>query len=222
MSDERFRHLHSFNEPEKWLLAHLEVWLDTYLAGRERIQDIVPGTILRPKSWIIKQSFDQLPGEGRTPSVIVVSNGLSEQAKKHGDGGWDAPFRMAVAILCNARESEAARELAGHYQAAALGILLDKPKFGEAKIEDWTDLRIEDVPDNLSRTLCAARLEFTVMVRDFALSGQGPAMPIPPTFPYEPQPDSPVVLKVDVRVNQQYMAPITARAVIQVTGEKTS
>lgn len=222
MPDDRFSSLTSFHEPEKWLLSHIEDWLDTYLAGRERQQGIVPGTIMRPKSWIIKQTFNQLPGEGRTPSVIVVSNGLSEQAHQHGDGGWDGSFRMAVAILCNAKEADPARELAGHYQAAALGLLLDKPKFGRAKITDWTDLKIEDVEASQTRTLCAARLEFTVTVRDFAKSGQGPAMPDVPTFPYEPQPDSPVVLRVDVRVNGPYMAPTTARAIIRVTGEKTS
>lgn len=220
--DERFEKMTSFNEPEKWLVGHLDLWFDTYLAGRERQQGIGPGTIARPKSWIVKQNFGQLPGQARRPSIIVVSNGLVDDPERRGDGTWDGRFRMGVAALVHAREADLARELAGHYQAALLQLLLDKRKFGRARINDWTDLRIEDVEENNQRTLCAARLEFIIKVDEFAVSGRGPSMPIPPTYPYEPQPDSPVVLRVDIRVNEEYMATTTARAIIQVTGAKTS
>lgn len=223
MPDQIFGPLVSFFDIEDNLRAHLKDWLDTYLSARERKVALVPGTIARPRSWPIRQTFNVLPGEEQTPAVIIVSSGFPEKPHKHGDGHWEVEFEMAVVVLCHGTEADAARKLAGHYQAALLAICLHKPKFGTGtKLCDWNDFGVEDVEDSQVRTLCAARLEFGVKVNNFATSVGGPSMPNPPLEPHDPQPDRPYVFKIDVRVGERFFPPVTARAVIRVTGGKTS
>lgn len=199
MPDVNFGPLISFYDVENALRDHLKTWLNTYLAARERKAGMTPGGIARPRSWIIRQNFTTLPDQEFTPTIVVVSNGFSDDPVSHGDGNWDVMLRMAVAALCHGPETDAARELAGHYQAAIGTFLIKHKKFGSmnAKIHEWTDLRMEDIEDEAqTRTLAVARLEFIVKVTDFALSFG--ALPSVPDVPEDPQPDDHTADTVDI------------------------
>lgn len=187
----------SFHDAEAALVEHIKVWIDAYLAGREEVVGVDYNTFARPASWFVKQTFTALPGEDRTPAVIVVSNGFSEPPQRRGDGTYDVYLRLAVAGLAHAVEAEYARELAGHYQAALLGICLQQKKLlgGRMKLNDFEDLGLDDVDEDQTRTLCAARLEFVYQVQDFASEFGGPkTVPAPPT----PLPGDPTVQTVDI------------------------
>lgn len=223
MPDDIFGPLLSFHDIERALIEHIGLWLDTYLYARERKNHITPGAIARPRSYLARQDFSLLPGQDFLPAIIVISDGLDEEAHMHGDGHYDGIFRFGVAALVHSSEAEPARELAGHYQAALLTLLIQKKKFhGSARIEGWSDLAIDDVDVEQTRTYCAARLEFLVRVSDFAASAGGPAAPVPPPQPELPQRDNPLVLKIGINVDEPYIAPVSARAIFQVTGGKTS
>lgn len=193
MPDELFGPVNSFRDAERGLIAHIDIWADTYLARRERYVGITPGTIKRPQSYLSKQSFSALPGEESTPAVIVVSDGFSEAPHRHGNGTWDVKLRMAVAVLCHGPEGPYARDLAGHYQTALTMLLLQKRKFLNVEFDDWVDLRMEDVDEDQQRTLSAVRIELVYVIRDFVQDSTAPpAAPddphVPPVDPLPPQP----------------------------------
>jgi hypothetical protein len=198
MPDEIFGPVHSFRDSEVALENHVKLWLDTFLARRERDRDIEPGTLARPRSYIPKQTFTALPGEDVTPAIIIVSDGFAESPNRHGDGKWDVKLRMAIVALCHGPEARLARDLAGHYQYALTNLVLKKRAFGPCSLDEWLDLRLEDVDEDQQRTLCAVRIELVYVVRDFVDDAiSPPAAPddpsVPPDDPYPPQPDPPIV-----------------------------
>lgn len=202
MPDEQFGPLIAFSDVEFGLIGHLKTWTHTFLAARERKVGVTPGQVARPRSWITKQTFTVLPGEDNLPLITVVSNGTLEQPNRHGNGGYDVELRMAVTALCQGAETTIARRLAGHYQAALLDLLLKKKTFAvmtgvSAKLHSWLGMALDDVDPTVERTLASARLEFSVVVRDFANAlGSGPGTV--PIDPLVPQPDLPTVQDTDV------------------------
>jgi len=200
MPDNRFGPLLSFHDVEFALIGHIKTWLNTFLAARERKVAVTPGSIARPKSWIAKQTFSILPGEDSTPTIVVVSNGTIEQPNRHGEGTYDVGFRMAVTALCHGNSSTLGRRLAGHYQAALIDLLLKQSKFvlfddTKARLDDWLGIGLDDIDESQARTLCSARLEFVVVVRDFAEQYGGPLTI--PVDPLSPQPDYSIVEDID-------------------------
>lgn len=196
MADQLFGPLLSFHDVEFALIGHTKLWLNTFLAARERKVGMTAGSVARPKSWVARQTFNLLPGDDSTPSIVVVSNGTTEEPVRHGDGGYDVEFRTAVTALCHGREATVARRLAGHYQAALLDLLLKKKKFNlfdntSASVNRWLGIGLDDIDETQTRTLCSARLEFVIVVRDFSESFGGPATI--PVDPLVPQPDGPTV-----------------------------
>lgn len=201
MPDQVFGPLVAFSDVEYALLGHIKLWLPTFLAARERKVGVTPGQVARPRSWITKQSFTVLPGEDNTPLITVISNGTLEQPARHGDGGYDVELRAAVTAVCQGTEATIARRLAGHYQAALLDLLLKKKSFVvmtgvKARLNVWIGLALDDIDPTVERTLASARLEFSLVVRDFANSIGGPATV--PSDPLVPQPDGPTVLDTNV------------------------
>lgn len=201
MADEVFGPLVAFTDIEEAILAHYKKWMDTWLSARERAKGIVPRTIHRPRSYIVKQTFTALPGEEQTPLVIVVSNGFRKESMRHGDGSHTAYMRIGVAVMCMGTH---ARTLAGHYQAALVGIALKHQKVNNfIQIAEFNDLKIDDLDEEaIGRSMAAARLEMTYRVNNFAMEFDAPGTPdTPPIDPEDPQPDSPTVKEGGVHIN---------------------
>jgi hypothetical protein len=190
MSDQVFGNLISFYDVERALLDHLKDWFPDYIAARERLNGIVPDSIARPRSHIIRQTFDALPGEEFTPMIVVVSNGTASAPHRFGDDIWSADLGMGISGVCHAASADDARALAGHYQAALLGLFLQKAKFwnGKAVVMSWTGFSVDDISTDQSRTLCSARLNFIVRVSHFADNLYGGPKTIS-ADPLEPVPD---------------------------------
>lgn len=198
MPDLAFGPLTSFNDCELALLELIDVWFHSYLAARERKVGIQPGKIVRPRSYTVKNQFTALPGEEQTPLIIVVSGGFNSSPDRHGDSTYDVYLRMGIAAVVQGPEAVATRALAGHYQAALLGLLLKNRTMmdGQMSMCELLDLNMDDIPDEDSgRSLCAVRLAFEYKVQNFAEEYDGPIV-VPPD-PIVPQPDDPVVLTHD-------------------------
>lgn len=202
MSDEIFGQLVSFNDIEQALIDHLSPWFDTYLAARERLIGMAPGTIARPRSYIIRQVFDALPGEEQTPLIVIVSNGTTAPPRRFGTDIWSAELGMSISMVCYAVEANQARALAGHYQAAILGFFIQKPKFwdGKAFMNSWTGFSVDDVPSDQSRTMCSCRLNFTVKINHYTDGIFGGPQAIP-ADPYLPIDDPGRVARAETEVN---------------------
>lgn len=194
MPDTKFGPLTSFNDCELALIELINEWIDSWLAGRERKVGIDPGRITRPRSMVVKQTFTTLPGEESTPCIIVVSGGFGSTPDRHGDGTYDVSLNMGVAAVVQGPEAMPARALAGHYQAALMGLLLKNQKLmnGQMKLRELVDLSLDDVPEeDTGRSLCAVRITLTYWVFGFAEEYDGPLV-VPPD-PLDPQLDDPFV-----------------------------
>ena len=195
MPDVKYGPLLSFNDCELALLELIDKWVNSYLGARERKMGIPSGRIVRPRSYTVKNTFTALPGEEATPMIVVVSNGFNKDPDRHGDGTYDVYLSMDVAVVVQGPEAIAARALAGHYQAALLGLLLKNRKLMEGTMVlcELLNLTIVDLPDeDVGRSLCAVRLMFEYRVMEFVEEYDGPTV-VPPD-PLDPQPDDPIVL----------------------------
>lgn len=202
MPDTEFGELIAFSDAEDKVLLHYKTWMHTWLCARERKLGMTVGTISRPRSYIVKQTFAALPGEETTPLVIAVSDGFAAEPARRGNGDWDAYLRFGIAVMCSGHEG-AARALCGHYQTAIVGIATRHRSIDDGAVQfaDWGNLRIEDVDEEaVGRSLCAVRMEVIYKVPNFA--GERPAPPLePPIDPEDPQPDDPEVQDVIINVN---------------------
>jgi hypothetical protein len=192
MADDNFGPLISFTDVEDAVQNHFKRWLSIWLPARERRLGIPTGTIARPRSYIVKQTFTALPGEELTPLVITVSNGFAAEPEQHGDGQIDAVLRFGVAVVCLGTNP---RALAGHYQAVIVGIAMKHQAIADnIALFDFIDLRIEDIDDEvLGRTMTAVRIDLAYKVQSFAETVKPPAWIEPPPDPVPPQPDDPEV-----------------------------
>jgi len=178
MADEAFGDLISFTDVEHAVLAHYKHWMNTWLAARERKLALTVGSIARPRSYIVKQTFTALPGEERTPIVIAVSDGFSAEPVRRGTGSYDGLFRFGIAAMCMGGLEGQARVLCGHYQTALIGIALRHRSIsdGLVTLDDFVNLRIEDIDEeSAGRSLCAVRMEVIYRVHGFAAERPVPA-----------------------------------------------
>jgi len=206
MPDSKFGSLYSTTDVEEAVLAHFKLWMDTWLAARERNQGIVPGTIARPRSYIIKRTFNAIPGEESTPLIVVISDGFADPTTRRGqDGRHDAYVRIGVAAVVTGGGEGQAHLLAGHYQAALVGIAIKHRVINhDVSLQAWNDLSTDDIDDEAqSRTMSAIRLELVYRCTNFASEFPIPnKITTPPDQPYEPQPDDPLVQTVHTEVTK--------------------
>lgn len=201
MPDSNYGPLLAFTDVEDAVLDHYRLWMDLWLAARERKLDLTYGTIARPRSYIVKQTFTALPGEERTPIVIAVSDGLQDEPVRRGDGHYEVRFRFGIVGVVLGSDNIKSRAMAGHYQSALLGIAVKLPKVTinddfYAKMVDFRDIRIEDIDEESSgRSMAAVRLELSYEVAGF-VEDHNPPTYIPPGGDPGPDPDDPIVEEV--------------------------
>jgi hypothetical protein len=216
MPDEAFGSLLAFTDIEEAVLGHYQLWMDTWLAARERQQVLTVGTIARPRSYLVKQTFTALPGEESTPTVVAVSDGFSVEPTRRGTGRWDALFRFGIAVVCLGNDG-GARTLCGHYQTALVGIatrhrVIRVGLDNAVLFDDLVDLRIEDIDEEaIGRSMAAVRMVAVYRAIGFAAETPVPGVPgddgihEPPPDVVPPGPDDPRVETVDVDV-EKYQA----------------
>jgi hypothetical protein len=206
MSDEKFGSLISFTDVEDDILNHFRKWMNTWLAARERKKGIVPGTINRPQSYIIKRTFNAIPGQEQTPIISLISPGFADPTERHGENGTHHAFlRVGIAAVITAGPEGQAHSLIGHYQAALVGIAVKHRKINDqVYLVEWTDMATDDIDDEAqSRSMAAVRLELVYKVFNFASEFPVPDnIAEPPDNPLEPQPDDPLVATVLTEVDK--------------------
>jgi len=204
MPDTLFGPLLAFTDVEELVLAHYKHYLPMWLAARERKVGITPGSIARPRSYITKQLFTALPGQERTPIVIAVSPGFTTEPERRGTGVYNGLFGFGIAAVVMGNENVKARELAGHYQAALLGVALKHQAVadGAVRLSEFRDLNIEDIDEEAAgRSLAAVRMDLVYRVNHFVEDVDPPPYVAPPDD-LLPQPDGPVVETVEVDVEK--------------------
>lgn len=203
MADQKFGSLTAYSDVEEDILAHFEYWMDTWLAARERKKGILPGTIARPRSYIIKRTFTTFPGQEQTPIIALISDGFAESTRRSGEGKHTAFMRIGIAAIVLSGAEGQAHALAGHYQAALVGIAIGHRKINDQIVlSAWEDMTTDDIDDEAQgRTMAAVRLELVYTVYNFA--SEFPVLLDVPENPYDPQPDDPLVQTTYVEVNKK-------------------
>lgn len=206
MPDSKFGSLISYTDVEEDILAHFELWMDTWLAARERKKSITPGTIARPRSYIIRRTFSTFPGQEQTPIIALISDGFADPTRRSGENGrHDAFLRVGIAAIVTGGGEGQAHSIVGHYQAALVGIAVKHRKINDnVVLAAWSDMDTDDIDDEAqSRSMAAVRLELVYKIINFASEFPVPAnISTPPDNPYDPQPDDPEVLTTFVEVNK--------------------
>jgi hypothetical protein len=92
--------------------------------------------------------------------------------------------------------------LAGHYQAALVGIAIGHRKINnQVWLSAWTDMGTDDIDEEAQgRSMAAVRLELVYQINNFA--SEAPVLKQVPADPYQPQPDDPLVDSTHVEVNK--------------------
>ena len=169
--------------PSRSIKAHLQTWLDTYLAAYERDNALPLYSIARPSTWWQTNLLEGVPGEDMSPTVVIISRGANGPPTRQ-SGGYDIPLDIGVAVFTSSFEGDGAREVAGAYGAAILAIMshrrnVDGAMNGRLRVQQWADFRLDDLPGEESRTRGLVRMEFIVSVSNVVKLQGGPVQPDP-------------------------------------------
>lgn len=123
---------------ENAVTDHLREWMPDYICHAQRSVDAaleargldpLSANLPEPKSYpVTPREPDKWP-EDHLPAIMVVSTGMLETPRKHGNV-YKGIFSLGVASICAAGTEEMSKLFAGAYFAAAAQILLDKPSLG--------------------------------------------------------------------------------------------
>lgn len=195
-TDLPFGPLASYVDIAQMVSDHFEKWMHTWLAARERKVGITPGSLARPRSYIIRHTPSALPGEERTPVICTVYDGFLEPTHRNGSGVHTAMMKFTIIAYVLGPEYEPVTQLAGHYQAAMLGIALKhKVLDGEfdASLGSFTNVSAVDLDDTeTGRSMSSVRIELAYKVENFANEYGG--LTDIPDEPLDPAPAPSVVL----------------------------
>lgn len=200
--DEKFGSLIASTDVEEDILEHFRIWMDTYLAARERKKGMVPGSIARPRSYIIKRRFTTFPGEEQTPLIALISDGWADPAERHGTGIYNGFLRVGIGAVVMAAPENEPHRLVGHYESALINIAIKHRKINDqVYLSGWNDLSKDDLDEEATgRTMSAVRFEFVYKILNYV--SELPALTEIPDVPYDPQPDDPIVETTHVEVNK--------------------
>lgn len=175
--------------PSRAVEDFLKEWLDTYMAAYERDNGIPPHTYARPASWLKVNLLEGLPGEDMSPTLITIARGAVGGPQRQ-NRSYDVPMGIGVAIITSSFEEDGAREVAGAMGAAVLTSMFHKPNLrgvnypngrmdGRLRVISWSDVRLDDLAGEESRTRAILRMEFTVTVSAVLELNGGPDIPDP-------------------------------------------
>lgn len=182
----------------------LTAWVPAYIAEIERQNELEPRSLPMPRSYSTRTQVTKW-GEDQTPAVVIVSPGLSGPPRRDGEGGWQAPWGLAVAVIASGHSQETVIENSSYYGAAVRACLLQRqplPKVDGRLM--WLDEDYTDVPESDSRSLAAARIEFECLIPTTVNDMAGPApSAAPPEDPYVTPGNWPTVQATDLTISQE-------------------
>jgi hypothetical protein len=167
-------------------------WFDTYLCEVERQAGLTPRYYSRDASY---RMVNMVTGRiaDLSPTTVIVTRGGNGRPERNGNS-YDLPLDIGMAHITSSFEGDGAREAAGAFAAATIGMMmqrrsLDGAMGGQLRVISWDDVRMDDLAETDQLTRAVIRLEFTVAVKGVLQPGAGPADDTPPPDP-TPDPGS--------------------------------
>jgi hypothetical protein len=170
------------------LLAHLRLWLPTYLAEMDRQAPLAGGIATsQVRSWEIVPALD-LSDEPQMPAIKIVTPGPSEMPVSDGEGRFRATYEPRT------------KALRDRYEAAIVACVMEKRSLGDANVRgtDYKGAWKFDLAANERRTKQAVSCGFAIEYENAVTWKAGPTVPIipddpinqgPPSDPTQPIPD---------------------------------
>lgn len=181
-------------------------WGAEFIADAERQFTIQPHAVPVPDEGqftTTSSEFEKFP-EDQTPAVLIIAPGLAGEPRQEADRSLTAPVALGVGILVSTGHGvEANRDAAQILAGAYCELLLRMPLEGlDVDSIEYIDERYTDIPGRAERTLAAARLVFTIWVRNWrSLKGGPPDRSAPRPDPYPDPGPLPRVSKTFVSIN---------------------
>lgn len=164
---------------EAHAMKSLKQWFPTYLREFERQADIKSGSMMIPRNYDDRNTFDMESGE-QLPKVVVIAPGIVGTPSKDGSGQYTATWRLGVGIAIAGNTEEHANKLVKGYGAVIRAIMLQNSGMGEIGGIDirWTDESYDDIDlPNQTRLLKAASLYFDIDFTNVVTRRGGPTVP---------------------------------------------
>lgn len=160
------------------MIAHLKLWLPTYLAEIDEQRGFERGYTNTPQSWQIVPTFDNTL-DGQLPAILAICPGTADKPEKLGDGTYLVTYTVGVAALVKAPDQLQANALAKRYGAAITACVDQKKSLGRNDVEavTWEGDSYDDVPTSQDRTLVAATVHFNVQFHGVLSEYAGPFAP---------------------------------------------
>jgi len=173
------------------VIAHLKLWLPTYLCEVDEQRGLPRGKTAWPRSWQVVPSLDNSL-EQQLPAMLIICPGTASKPIKEGDGKYRATYTVGVAVLVKGNTQLATNEMAKRYGAAiATAMLQEKGRIDEnVHACAWEGDTYDDIQVESNRTLSSAMVHFGIEFSNILSERDGPAMPIIEPDPYElPKPE---------------------------------
>lgn len=163
---------------------HVRRWFPTYIA------EVARNDGRRPEEMPLFRSFpsalDMPDGkflEDQMPSCVIVAPGLIEEPTKH-RGLYITRWAVAVGAAVSGQDRESTFDLSELYAAALRSLVMQNPSLGGfATATDWMGERYDDIPNDMSRTLAAGTVQFSVEVQGALDASAGPDAPLVDPIP---------------------------------------
>lgn len=202
----------SLGRLERAVMAHVRLWLPTYLREAERAEGVQADgvTPLQPGSVPLPRSFRPTDGrvdkwpEDQLPALIFGSPGLANGGlRRDGRGEYRGTWVVQLTAVASGRDDTTTRWLAGIYCVALRLLLVQQPKVAGLDVDGiaYEDEAYDRLPFSRGRSLMAGSVSFTLGAGAVASARGGVSAPLPsPTTDPGPPPE---VTETDVTIERR-------------------
>lgn len=169
---------------EAALLAHLELWLPTYIAEVVRQKDpdgeLWPDGVEPVRSFTVVHAAEEKWPEDQIPMILAYSPGLTEPPEYHGDGEVSAKYAVGLAAIAGADTMANTKALTRVYASAAKAAIVQHEDLGGFALGTrWVDERNYPVVQgvDVERNLMAVSATYEIEAAAVLDRDEGPQAP---------------------------------------------
>ena len=202
MTESALGQITSASSIQDGIIAHLKLWLPTYLCEVDEQEGYDKGFTAWPRSW------QRVPKNNNTldlqlPAIIAICPGTTGKPTKEGDGYYRASYPVGVSALVKGADQMSSSDISKRYGAAIHTAIMQLKGRINVKLHAaaWDGESFDDISLDSQRTLASVVEHFTIEVSKVFSDKLGPDAPVSgsptPPPPKEPKeatfPPGPVI-----------------------------
>jgi hypothetical protein len=179
----------SMRDVKAWARAGGQLWLADYLTDSERHHGLTPGYAKRPTAWTTATSPRKWAQE-TPPLIAIIAPGLigDDRPVKQADKTYQTAWGLQLMAVVHGRDEDDTDLLASVYGVALRQMVLQQagdwseatgytgPALTVESVE-WMDEGYDEIDAGRRRTLVAATVTFSIVIRNVATTLGGPDDP---------------------------------------------